>query len=103
VADVYRIVPGEVDVEVVLGDEFGQTLTVNRDLTGYTFEATVAGQTITTAVISAAPTVSSLRLSLTETQVAGLGQGEFPYRLRWTAPGDVRRTILAGKFKVTTR
>lgn len=102
-AETYRLVPGDVDIEVVLGDEFGQTLNVNRNLAGYTYECSVAGVPITLNVVSTTSTLSVLHLSLTETQVTNLGQGEFPWRLRWTAPGDVRRTILAGKFKVTAR
>lgn len=84
------------------GDEFDQLIDFGRDLTGYTIEAKlfdVTGAEVLTFTTTASGS-TAYRVRLTEAQTATLA-GTYRWRLRWTEPGAVTRTILTGSFEVT--
>ena len=116
----FDIVPAELNLTVVKGDEFGMTADFDIDLTGYAnwtaivFETAFAvspdfpggvhtqgntGATFTVSITSAAN--GQLNLSLTETQTTGLKEQEaYRWFLRGEAPGTVTRTFISGTFRV---
>jgi hypothetical protein len=119
-ASTYNILPAELNIAVLKGDEFGMTVTFEAvDLTGYSWSSivfetervvnsqfpggiNVQGNTAATIVVSVVDAAAGeLSLALTETQTAGMSE-ETTYRwfLRGVAPGDVTRTYVSGTFSV---
>jgi hypothetical protein len=118
----YEILPGELDLAFIKGDEFGMVLAVeSTDLTGYTYDtkiysmATVsvggglgagvesaAGATVVAFTVTpVAITAGQINLSLTEVQTGSLTAGaEYRWWFKTITPGLVTRTILAGDVSV---
>jgi hypothetical protein len=118
----YEILPAELDIAFIKGDEFGMVLSVdNTDLTSYAFDARVyslstvaAGSGLGAGVSSAAGstvveftvtpvivTAGQVNLSLTEVQTNTLQAGaEYRWWFKTITPGNVTRTILAGDVSV---
>jgi hypothetical protein len=118
----YEILPAELDLAFIKGDEFGMVLAVNStDLTGYAYDtkiysmttievggglgagvssaagATVVAFTVTPVNLAA----GQVNLSLTETQTNSLSAGaEYRWWFKTITPGNVTRTILAGDVSV---
>lgn len=118
----YEILPAELDLAFVKGDEFGMVLSVDAtDLTGYTYDTKIyslttvaAGGGLGAGVSSAAGatvvaftvtpvnlTAGQVNLSLTEVQTNNLQAGEsYRWWFKTITPGNVTRTILAGDVSV---
>ena len=118
----YQILPAELDLAFIKGDEFGMALAVDStDLTGYTYDTKIYGMTtvevgggLGAGVASAAGatvvaftvtpvtlTAGQINLSLTEIQTNTLTAGaEYRWWFRTITPGNVTRTILAGDVSV---
>lgn len=111
----YAIVPSELNIQFVRGDEFGMLLDFDVDLTGYQFDAVVYEVgSVTNGVISGVSgsaddfaitiidlATGRLNLSLTEAQTQGFVLDKsYRWYLRWTAPGVVKRTVLSGEITV---
>jgi hypothetical protein len=94
--------PGKLDVRAKAGDEFAMALDFIIDLTGHAFAAAVlpagGGGETAIAVTNTDLAAGQIQLGLTEAQTAALGAGSHRWYLAWTAPGSVKRTVLAGQF-----
>ena len=119
----YSVLPAELDLAFVKGDEFGMTLTVeNTDLTGYSFDSRVyaltsvnaggglgggvsvaAGNTVVAFTVTPVTvTAGIVNVSLSEVQTDQLSAtGRYRWYFRTITPGNVTRTILSGD--VTSR
>ena len=118
----YEILPAELDLAFIKGDEFGMVLAVDStDLTGYSYDtkiysmatievggglgagvASVAGATVVAFTVTLVNiTAGQVNLSLTETQTSTLTAGaEYRWWFKTITPGNVTRTILAGDVSV---
>jgi len=118
----YEILPAELDLAFIKGDEFGMALAVDStDLTGYTYDtkiygmatvevggglgagvASAAGATVVAFTVTPVTlTAGQINLSLTEIQTNTLTAGaEYRWWLKTITPGNVTRTILAGDVTV---
>jgi hypothetical protein len=118
----YVILPAELDLAFIKGDEFGMVLSVNAtDLTGYAYDtkiysmttvevggglgagvASAAGETVVAFTVTpVALTAGQVNLSLTEAQTNTLAAGaEYRWWFKTVTPGNVTRTILAGDVSV---
>jgi hypothetical protein len=118
----YEILPAELDLAFIKGDEFGMVLAVNEtDLTGYAYDtkiysmttvevggglgagvASAAGETVVAFTVTpVALTAGQVNLSLTEAQTNTLTAGaEYRWWFKTVTPGNVTRTILAGDVSV---
>lgn len=111
----YVIVPSELNIQFIRGDEFGMLLDFDQNLTNYTFEAIVYEVgSVTNGVISGVVgsaddftvtivdiALGKINLSLTEEQTQGFALNKrYRWYLRWTAPGVVKRTVLSGAITV---
>ena len=102
----YSQLPGSLSLSLRAGDELSSTIDFDTSLVGYTvtgdITSLVTGQTVasiaTTLVDAAAGQVG---IAMTETQTGALAAGTYGWRLEWVAPGDVKRTALAGMVEVT--
>jgi hypothetical protein len=116
----YQVLPDILDIAFNRGDEFALLVTADRDLTGYTFEAstyypgvspTSEGQTVVLPSIADGRFVTAftveeadlpagkinLRLNEVQTNLFVNG-GIYRWYLRWTAPGDITRTAISGSL-----
>ena len=118
----YEILPAELDLAFIKGDEFGMVLAVDAtDLTGYSYDtkiyslttvsvggglgagvASAAGATVVAFTVTPVTlTAGQVNLSLTETQTNSLTAGaEYRWWFKTITPGNVTRTILAGDVSV---
>jgi len=118
----YEILPAELDLAFIKGDEFGMVLSVNAtNLTGYSYDtkiyslttvevggglgagvASSAGATVVAFTVTpVALTAGQVNLSLTETQTNTLTAGaEYRWLFKTITPVNVTRTILAGDVSV---
>lgn len=96
----FEQIPGTLNVKVALGDDLVLPLQFSIALTGYTFVADMGGQTPAQDVSQLASGI--LTLTLTDTQIAALGEGSFEWSLQWTLAG-ASRTVLAGAFRVVNK
>jgi hypothetical protein len=113
----FSLLPGQLDVTFVVGDEVNISISLGQDITGYTLSSAVyvassggfqggGGGTISTVGATAAtPTITvttastgAVIWSLTETQTAALSPAiKYLWYLRWVTPtSSITRTILAG-------
>lgn len=108
----YSQLPGDLNLELVKGDEFPFAATFNLDLTGYTLSAgvvnaatlaSVGTPTITmTTATSGGTTTTTVSFLLTETQTTALVVGtRYRWFFRWVSPLGVTRTVLSGVVRVT--
>lgn len=113
----FSLLPGQLDVTFVVGDEVNISISLGQDITGYTLSSAVyvassggfqggGGGTISTVGATAAtPAITvttastgAVIWSLTETQTAALSPAiKYLWYLRWVTPtSSITRTILAG-------
>lgn len=97
--------PGELNLSLVQGDDFGTLLDLSIDTTGYTFEASV--YSLVNGEELVAPNVTEVdaelgqwNLSMTAEETAGLPAGTLGIRITWTTPGDSVRRFLQGVCEV---
>lgn len=107
--------PGTLDVRLVPQDECNIQLSLNRDVTGYTFTSFIYradltgtgggmgsiaayGPTVTSPTIGITDqTAGTMIVGLSETQTGLLSPGQnYRWFLRWVAPGEITRTIVSG-------
>lgn len=98
--------PGYLAIGFRKGNSYGTLVDFSINVTGHTWDASV--YSLATGVAIVEPTVSvvnaaagQVNVSLTHTQTAGLAAGTYGWRLESTAPGDIRRTYVAGVCEVT--
>jgi hypothetical protein len=116
-SNVFSLLPGQLDVTFVVGDEVNVSIALGVNITGYTLQSAVyvastggfqggGGGTVSTVGATAAtPTIQvvtastgSIIWSLTEAQTAALTPAiKYLWYLRWVTPSTtMTRTILAG-------
>jgi hypothetical protein len=116
-SNTFSLLPGQLDVTFVVGDEVNIAINLGQSITGYTLQSVVyvssvagfsggGGGTVTTVGATAVtPTIQvvtastgAIIWSLTETQTSSLSPGvAYRWYLRWITPGTtMTRTILAG-------
>jgi len=108
--------PGDVAVELVVGDEMTFTIDFDVDVTNYTFAAGVyvvsangffggGGGTVNAVGATAiTPTITvvnaaagTIMWGVSETQTASLSPAiKYRHFVRWVAPGGVTRTVVSG-------
>ena len=93
--------PGELNITTTTSDDLSIALDFDISLTGYTFTAFVQHSDTTTAITITNVDLSAgqITLSLTNTQLATIGQGFHFWYLAWNT-GTVDRRILAGNFNI---
>jgi subtilisin family serine protease len=117
-ANTFSLLPGQLDVTFVVGDEVNVAINLGVNVTGYTLQSSVyvassagftgggGGTTTTVGATAAIPTIQvvtastgAIIWSLTETQTAALSPGiKYYWYLRWITPStSMTRTILAGE------
>jgi hypothetical protein len=118
VADFVQL-PGVLNVTAVNGDECNIALSLQRNISGYSWESYVYRSEVTTTgggvgslsglgVTVVQPTIGisdtangTMVIGLNETQTRSLTPGVgYRWYLRWVAPGQITRTIVSGN--VTT-
>ena len=106
----YSILPSNLNVTFVRGDEFGMLLDFDINLTGYTLSApiyevgsvrggvvTSAGNFLNFTITNVDLAAGKVNLSLQETQTQSFVSGSsYRWYFRWVAPGLVTRTVLSG-------
>jgi hypothetical protein len=111
VAD-YALLPQNLNLSFIRGDEFWFTVDADIDLTGYQFSSSIYKVTsVANGVITGTQEVAQftitpinlatgqLNLSLQETQTAALTTTEkLRWYFRWVGPGVVTRTVLSGNL-----
>ena len=116
-SNTFSLLPGQLDVTFVVGDEVNVAINLGQSITGYTLQSAVyvassagfsggGGGTVTTVGTTAAtPAIQvvtassgSIIWSLTEDQTSVLSPGvTYRWYLRWITPStSMTRTILAG-------
>jgi hypothetical protein len=116
-ANTFSLLPGQLDVTFVVGDEVNVAINLGVNITGYTLQSAVyvassagfaggGGGTVTTVGATAATpaiqvvtaSTGSIIWSLTEAQTAALSPAiTYYWYLRWITPStSMTRTILAG-------
>jgi hypothetical protein len=116
-ANTFSLLPGQLDVIFLIGDEVNIAINLGVNITGYTLQSAVyvasnggfqggGGGTVTTVGATAAtPSIQvvtastgSIIWSLTEAQTAALSPAiNYLWYLRWITPSTtMTRTILAG-------
>ena len=110
----YALLPQNLNLQFVRGDEFWFTVDASIDLTNYTFSSSIYKATnITNGIVTASQQVlqftitpvdlstGQINLSLQESQTLSLNPTDrLRWYLRWVAPGVVTRTVLAGTVTV---
>lgn len=108
----YALLPQNLNLSFIRGDEFWFTIDADIDLTGYQFSSSIYKVTsVTNGVITGTQEVAQftitpinlatgqLNLSLQETQTAALTTTEkLRWYFRWVGPGVVTRTVLSGNL-----
>ena len=108
----YALLPQNLNLSFVRGDEFWFTVDADINLTGYTFSSSIYKVTsVVNGVITGTQEVAQftitpidlaagkLNLSLQENQTAALSTTDMlRWYFRWVGPGVVTRTVLSGKL-----
>ncbi len=116
-SNVFSLLPGQLDVTFVVGDEVNIAMNLGQSITGYTLQSGIyvasvggfqggGGGTVSTVGATAATPViqvvtastGAIIWSLNEVQTASLSPAiRYLWYLRWITPGTtMTRTILAG-------
>jgi hypothetical protein len=116
-SNTFSLLPGQLDVTFVVGDEVNVSINLGVNITGYTLQSAVyvastggfqgggGGTVATVGATAATPTIQvvtastgSIIWSLTEAQTAALTPAiNYLWYLRWVTPSTtMTRTILAG-------
>lgn len=108
--------PGDLTVELVVGDEMSFTIDFDVDVTGYTFSAgvyvvstngffgggggtvnAVGATAITPTITVANAAAGTLTWGVSEAQTVTLSPAiKYRHYVRWVAPGGVTRTVVSG-------
>lgn len=115
----FEVLPADVSVKIVKGDEFSMTLDFDHDLTNYTYDAKVYTTTVspnpagTGSVIAAGATTASftitpvnltagqVNISLNESETNALNPSVgMRWYVRYSSPALVTRTVISGDFIV---
>jgi hypothetical protein len=113
VAD-YALLPQNLNLQFVRGDEFWFTVDASIDLTNYQFASSIYKvSNVTGGVVTGTQellqftitpidlTTGQIVLSLQENQTQSLSPADrLRWYLRWVAPGVVTRTVLSGTITV---
>lgn len=98
--------PGYLAIGFRKGDSYATLVDFSINVTGHSWDASV--YSFNTGVTVVEPTVTvvnaasgQVNVSLTHAQTLGLAAGTYGWRLESTAPGDVRRTYIAGICEVS--
>ena len=108
----YALLPQNLNLSFIRGDEFWFTVDADIDLTGYTVSSSIYKVTsVANGVITGTQEVAQftitpinlstgqINLSLQETQTAALTTTEkLRWYFRWVGPGVVTRTVLSGNL-----
>jgi hypothetical protein len=102
--------PGELDLTVVQGDDLNIQLSVDENLSGYTFVASIHELHGTTSTVTTALTTSSslstLEVSFPASTTAALSvtgnEGAHNWKAVYTDPLGLTRTWVKGAFTVLT-
>jgi len=108
----YALLPQNLNLSFIRGDEFWFTIDADIDLTGYTFSSSIYKVTsVANGVVTGTQEVAQftitpvnlatgqINLSLQETQTAALTTTEkLRWYFRWVGPGVVTRTVLSGNL-----
>jgi hypothetical protein len=96
-------IPGELNIEVGLGDDLSMLIDFDIVLTGYTFIGKVIhidGVTETNITITNTDlSTGKITISMTDAQIDAIGAYECRWYLEWTT-GTASRRVLAGKFTI---
>jgi hypothetical protein len=111
----FTLLPGELNLRAVRGDEWNISISLQRNVSGYSWESYIyqsdtttegggvgslsgVGTTITQPTIGIPdPTTGSMVIGLSETQTKLLSPTQtYRWYLRWIAPGEITRTIISG-------
>ena len=112
---VFTLLPGQLDLIAVRGDEWNIAISLQRNVTNYSWESYIyqsdtttegggvgalsgVGTTVTQPTIGIADaTTGSMVIGLSETQTKLLSPTQtYRWYLRWVAPGAITRTIISG-------
>ena len=101
----YSQLPGELNLDILRGDELSISIDFSVDVTGYTVSSNIVSLVDSASIVSPAVTITDagngvVSLALTETQTAALPSGSRRLFVSWVAPGDVPRRVLAGIVEV---
>ena len=95
--------PAKLDITISIDDDFSYLVDFDISLTGYTFSANVVKKLdgSETAISIATTDLASgqITISLTDAQIAALGEDKHKWYLTWTVSGLSRR-VLAGDFTI---
>jgi hypothetical protein len=97
--------PGSLHVAFCRGDDYSTLLDLSISTVGFTWSAEIYslthGGTIATPAIDVVDAAAGkINLSLTDAQAAALPPGTLGIRIRWTAPGDMKRRAFEGVCEV---
>lgn len=102
---VYDQRPGTMPLGFKRSNDFAALVDFSTSLVGYTATSSLTSlvtggvvTAMTTTIVDAA--AGQINVSLTDTQTAALAAGTYGWQLDWTAPGDIRRTVLSGTVEV---
>lgn len=105
----FSALPGELNLQLVRGDEFSFSATFNLNLTGFTRSASIYNDATNTAITAptmtlttttvGSVTTSTVTFTLTETQTASLTAARMRWYFQWVSGSGVTRTVLAGTVK----
>lgn len=105
--------PATLNLAVRAGDELNADLTLTvgcsgtaaYSLAGYAVESDLRSvitgnvvQTVSASITNAAGGI--VNIAMTESETAALPVGAYSWRLRWTTPNDITRTVYAGILEV---
>jgi len=103
--------PGELDISCVQGDDLNIQLSVDENLSGYTFIASVhelngTEKSLTTA-LSVDSAISTLEVTFPASVTSSLSvtgkDGSHNWKTSYTSPSGLIRTWVKGAFKVVTK
>lgn len=110
----YALLPQNLNLQFIRGDEFWFTVDADINLTGYSFSSSIYKVTnVTNGIVTGTQEVAqftitpislangTLTLSLQENQTAALSTTDrLRWYFRWVGPGVVTRTVLSGNLVV---
>jgi hypothetical protein len=101
--------PGKADIRVVKGDDLSIQFSIDENLSGYSFIATIHplnGGLVTCASVLVAATTSTVQVTFSGAITGALDatgkDGPHAWKLVYTDPSSSIRTWVAGSFTVTT-
>ena len=96
-----NLIPGELNITIASRDDMPILLDFDIDLSAYTFVSAVTheGTSTTITVTNTDLSAGQVTISLTDAQLAVIGQGTHKWYLKWN-DGTNDFVALAGSFKV---